>query len=654
MANLSDIHVGDQVQITAAAIDITNGVRAGSRYTEGSSQWGYVQGIYPNWTASYGPYRGQRVTKIRITGTDRRTVVWQVTADHVSSNIIHANGCGPVQPEPSPPVAKPTPAPTVKIPPPSIEDATTSLASQRGPIPVDAFVTTPESDTWLPPSGDTRYSKATRGAQNGSLRANVDAYGRPTDTRTKVIPDAPFAAMASVTPLTYVANQIKVPAGVPKGMTATAGLERLVGTKMADQEMKRLMLNDDPGMIQNAENYPRVSTVANYNRLLPARYDYLIRPNDPNYAKASSLEDQLMEARAAFGLPVHGNEDMAKTMRYFLYNRFKVPDTNLAHNKSFTHIFFTRPDLNILEGPMGNLTIAPQCRHHSETSMLWLQNPSLFKLLVNGKRCGDANNFNLLLSNAASAVAIEDETLSYIEAGRSWGEHAIQYGDGYTGQTAGELSVTFVDDKDYSVISLLKLWITYIHNVSRGAWIPSYNLEGNCNQVSKMINGSHVYTRTLDYAASIDVIKVGEDGSEILYWTKYYGVFPITTGAGSLSWDSSGSPGDAPKPPIRFRYSYKRDRSPVDLLTFNRNAMVTAGTIGRIVDYERQWSDEFNHSNRPFVGTPFIQFKLPSRSVALAHDEVVQQQTAKLRLQFLEAKSVIGDRDRDIFRPSRN
>jgi len=284
-----------------------------------------------------------------------------------------------------------------------------------------------------------------------------------------------------------------------------------------------------------------------------------------------------------------------------MYNRFKTPDTNLAHNKSVTYVFFTRPDLNILT-PGSSPTANAQTISHSESSLIWKRNPELFKLLTDCKRCGDGNNFNMLLSNQVQSFDIKDEEITSVKAGLSWNDYEMVYGDSYTGRAAGEFSCNFAETSDYSIINLIKLWITYIDNVSRGAWSPSYQLGAGMTG----INRSHVFTKTLDYAASVYVFKCGPDGEDVLYWSKYYGVFPMNTGANALSWDINNPIGDAPKLNIRFSYSYKKDLSPISLLEFNHIAGITTGSAIS----ENSFNVELGHSSRPYVGVPFIQMKL--------------------------------------------
>lgn len=374
-------------------------------------------------------------------------------------------------------------------------------------------------------------------------------------------------------------------------------------TSWQDESKRKEMLNDVTDNIQNEHSFPAKSTPSSGQTA--AGYDYRIQVGDSRYSMMASLEDKLMEARAALGIPVHGRSDIARASKYYMYNRFKTPDTNLAHNRSFTHVFFTRPDLNLLNYQSG---ANAQVKNHSEAAMLWRRNPDLFKLLTDYKRCQDRDNFNMLLSNQVTSFDIQDEQLTTTEAGRSWANYEMIYGDEYSGRSAGEFSCNFVDTGDYSVINLLKLWMTYIYNVKRGAWAPSYNLFGTNGGVSTSANASHVYSKALDYAASCYVFKCGPDGSDILYWTKYFGIIPLNTGASALSWELGKPIGDALNLNIRFRYSFKRDMSPISLIEFNSNSNIT-DLIG--ATYENEFNVNHGHVSRPYVGSPFVEMYFP-------------------------------------------
>ena len=375
-----------------------------------------------------------------------------------------------------------------------------------------------------------------------------------------------------------------------------------------DSESRRNeMLNGDADRMQNSYNFPFMIKDANTSLRNPvkAEYSFQIVPNDPRLPSDSpilDLEDRLRDARAALGIPVHGNNDIARSMKMYMYNRFKVPDPNLAHIKTTTHVFFTRPDLNLLEGVS---TANQQVVGHTDTALLWRRYPEIFKLLTDYSRCGDKDNLNLLLSNQVTSFNLDDERLATIRGGKSWAEHEMVYGEQYTGRTAGEFTCSFDETSEFSIINMMKLWITYIDNVSRGAWSPWYphNSDGKVNL--DFDERCHVYERALDYAASAYVFKCDPTGDEILYWSKYYGVFPIVTGSSALGWEKSGSIGDGPKLNITFAYSFKKDLSPISLLEFNHAANAT-DDMEAVPGYE--WT--YGGSHRPFVGSPYIEINL--------------------------------------------
>ena len=113
-----------------------------------------------------------------------------------------------------------------------------------------------------------------------------------------------------------------------------------------------------------------------------------------------------------------------------------------------------------------------------------------------------------------------------------------------------------------------------------------------------------------------------------MYWSKYYGVFPITTGAGALSWDHDQPVGGSPKLNISFAYSFKRDMSPISILEFNNNARADSSMVA-----EESFDPAYNHSSRPYVGTPFIQLKLPT-PILTGNGVNYMKERAEIRLRF--------------------
>lgn len=412
------------------------------------------------------------------------------------------------------------------------------------------------------------------------------------------------------------------------------------------------MLDEDKTLIQNSYSFPYYIQKSVSN--LTAKYDYQIIPGDSRYPAMVKLEDKLKEARASFGLHVHGNNEIGRAVKYNMYNRFKVPDSNMLFNRMTTHVFFTRPDLNLLNCCDG-IIYGPnyQTRINSDVSLLYKTNPYLFRLLTDGNRCGDTHNFNFLLSQQVGSFDIIDEELNTTEVGKSWGGNTIFYGNNFTGRRGGEFSCQFEETNDLSIIKLMKLWITYIDNVSKGEWSPSYDLNGDAvksiygaynpsyakYQFSKDIDGSHAYRKALDYGASAYVFKCGPSGSDVLYWTKYFGVFPIVTGSSALSWDGSSIGSTIPRVTIRFKYGYKSDLSIKSLVSFNEQSGITDSNVQKVA--ESSYGVEYNHSSRPFVGAPYVEITdnhgYESSMRLGSNSNMYGESTTNIKLKFLKS-----------------
>jgi len=595
-----DVSVGDKVQIVDGGIDVTNGgkARAGRLYGQGGPLWATVEKIVDGWNTGGRWGLPNSVTKVRC--SNNGVVVWQVQPQHIYKQVVQTSEPTPVpDPPPPPPVPKPAIA--------TYEDIAREKVNIDIGVSNDPFATQKNSGEW--------YTGEDSNIGSGVKVENL------TNPNTQFNSDSFFDGDASFYTPSY--KKINVtPKGrertLPKSVKELGSIyEARYKTSWQNEGRREELLNMDTGIIQNAYNFPHKVSDGNVRSRLSAKYNYQFIPDDPNLKKVSdkSLASRLTELRASLGIPVHGNNDIARSVKFYMYNRFKVPDTNLAHNKTFTHIFFTRPDLNLLEN--GNKANS-QTMNHTDTALLWRRNPELFKLLTDYTRCNDGNNFNMLLSNQVASFTLTDETLATVRAGRSWSEHEMHYAEQYTGRTAGTFTCAFNETSEFSIINLIKLWMTYIDNVSRGAWSPKYEQNVNC----------HVHRRALDYGASCYVFKCGPDGEDVLYWTKYFGIYPINSGASALSWDSGTPVGDTPKLNIEFAYSYKKDMSPISLLEFNHVANVQG---------EMNWVPAFDvnlaHCSRPYVGAPYIEMDLGPTNLQV--DDVNRStKRTQIRLKF--------------------
>lgn len=245
----------------------------------------------------------------------------------------------------------------------------------------------------------------------------------------------------------------------------------------------------------------------------------------------------------------------------FNRNKTAFPDRELT--KTFAYVFFTRPDLNILERGSQAGTFVPhkQCGLDSKYAYLFNNNPWTFKSLV---RNGNPHHkFLVLLSNEAKSFEVEDLVLKTVEHGETYNGNKIIYGrTDHESNAAGEMSIRYVDNVNLDIFKMHLIWTDYINKVSRGIFSP---------------NRDYIVNRILDYAASCYYFLCGPDGNTILYWQKLTGVFPVNTGENAFSWDSGTL---LAKPEINIKYMYSM-KTPMDVAHLNEfNTLTTKNSKG--------------------------------------------------------------------------
>lgn len=228
------------------------------------------------------------------------------------------------------------------------------------------------------------------------------------------------------------------------------------------------------------------------------------------------------------------------------YNRFKMPSLNEAFTKGFAHVFITRPNCNI-RSDTTDLT---------STVGIFKQAWDRNKNLVWQLQKGSYHQFMHSLSNKVISFSPNDEYIGTETYGKTWGGYRTTIGrTNVESKSASELNVTFKDDRDLNVYTIIKLWCEYISGVYRGEYEPTD--ENICNKI-------------LDYASSIYYIITAEDGETILFWSKYYGTFPSTVPTTQFAW-AAGNVIDSTSVNIdvKFNYSFKEDCNPETIREFN-------------------------------------------------------------------------------------
>jgi hypothetical protein len=283
-----------------------------------------------------------------------------------------------------------------------------------------------------------------------------------------------------------------------------------------------------------------------------------------------------------------------KRQLYTKFNRFKVAQPSLYAGKTFSHVFFTRPDINILAG--GETDKAVPANGDVGAAKLNAEfdiDPTFYYLFNNERRLLMSltrdltrdHDFNVYLSNATESFELSDEFIDTQEHGETLTGYKLQYGKhNIKSNTAGTFNINYSDDRDASIYKMHKAWIEYISKVYRGEATPKRE---------------YIQKKILDYACSAYYFIVGPDGETILFWSKYFGVFPTNTPASAYSW-SKGANVTIPQFNISYAYAVKEDFNPLSLAELNMNGRMD-------LKYLKTFEPVLATTGKAFTGAPFIE-----------------------------------------------
>ena len=263
------------------------------------------------------------------------------------------------------------------------------------------------------------------------------------------------------------------------------------------------------------------------------------------------------------------------------FNRFLLEFPNTALSKTFAHVFFTRPDLNLYNND--GISLLSHVENDPYFYYLNRNSPNILKSLTN--RFSTKHDFNPFLSNKAKSFDMQDEYIETGEYGETFTGYKIKYGKhNIKSKTAGSFTINYVDDDNYNIYKIHKAWTDYISKVYRGEFA---------------VNRDNIVNRTIDYAASVYYFLCGPDGETILFWSKYTGVFPTNSPSSASAW--SGEILKNPNISINYEFSWKEDMMPTTLAEFNLNS--SKDTSYR---YAKTYEPELGSTGKTFVNAPFI------------------------------------------------
>ena len=273
------------------------------------------------------------------------------------------------------------------------------------------------------------------------------------------------------------------------------------------------------------------------------------------------------------------------------YNRNKLPIADIEHRKAFRHIFITRPECYICcakgSSPSDTSDLSEQAFVDEEFHSSYMRFPHVARILSPVYVCQSVGpdpfaNWNYLLSNRVQGLTTAGTTLGIRESVTA-ATRGVQITPGtiITSNNGNTIDLQFRDTKYMDIYEMLRMWMLYIHKRTIGEFFPPFNGYQYRNSWSHATNGngtingytcSHPYDRAMEYAASLYDIVVDETGKNILYWCKYYGIFPVSLSNPMLSNDKNSALTGEPLLAAGFRYQYKLEKVYRTLCEFNYNA----------------------------------------------------------------------------------
>ncbi len=283
------------------------------------------------------------------------------------------------------------------------------------------------------------------------------------------------------------------------------------------------------------------------------------------------------------------NPHTADEALFKTYNRTKLPIADIEWRKGFRHIFITRPECYLMGGAGTSADFCEQAVNDEDFGSAITRVPHIIKLLspwyVSGSLTDDVldANWNFLLSNrvlglsvAASSMTINDTVGKSIEGFTITPAMHLESRQGST------IDLSFRDTKNLDVYEYLRLQMLYMYKRKKGIFIPPYNGYQIQNNFLSDIPDSgnpltgaqytryHPYDRALEYCSSLYDIVTNESGTKILYWCKYYGIYPTSVSPG-LSNDNNAPITDMVTS-ATFKYHYRLENTNKILVEFNHDA----------------------------------------------------------------------------------
>lgn len=239
---------------------------------------------------------------------------------------------------------------------------------------------------------------------------------------------------------------------------------------------------------------------------------------------------------------------------YKNFNRFYTIFNENELGNLTSYVFITRPDCNI--------SLADQKKSNYNADPYWVNagaNKNMVYLLTSDTVSQD-HDFISFLTDRTESFQVPDQNLKQFNTAQPLSGWTLNYaGNSNESMSGGTLDITFRDDVNLRVTKLIENWVTYIDKVVKGEITPKTN---------------YIWYKIFDYMSSIYYFVCDPTASQILFYSKFTGVFPINAPLSAWSHNLHGTPD--PKINVTFAYSIVEHNSFDVIKDFNCNSHLGA------------------------------------------------------------------------------
>lgn len=281
------------------------------------------------------------------------------------------------------------------------------------------------------------------------------------------------------------------------------------------------------------------------------------------------------------GLYIDKSVDKLNTFKRF--NVLNLRDRIDTGCKEF--IFISKPELHIYKD-LNAYTLNPQLYGEPIFRDIHERNPGLLSQLQYSISKNKSPFINILTHACKNTADIPDLSSETVETSANvYGTKILYKGHSFKNDESLDFSLEFEEDKRLSIYKLFKAWDTYNNLKSIGIVTPP---DDEYYTIKKI---SHDKVNLYKFIVS-------SDGMSILFFAKYYGVFPKTVPRGSFSEFAGGDLNHS----VEFHADFVEDMNPAILADFN--AQVSDYRTGKHMPI---YNKNTGRINSGFAKIPFIQ-----------------------------------------------